>query len=218
MVFLSKVISLCVPCLVHREADASFRNIRLAVRVPTQRFVTELGRLVQVVLGAGLSRTVAVEAGLRWPAGRYQSDLTSVYKTVYNIRTMLTITIDRGVGEPVYAQVAHQLRQLIASGALSPGMTLPSVRGLAGDLGVNLNTIARAYRLLEGEGFLVILGRSGVKVAAPAEEVDHSTHAKLLEEMRTTLARLRQGGATTDELLGIVRRELLALDEGDTEN
>lgn len=121
--------------------------------------------------------------------GGLQPDLTSVYKTVYNIYTMLTITIDRGVGEPVYAQVAHQLRQLIASGALSPGMTLPSVRGLAGDLGVNLNTIARAYRLLEGEGFLVILGRSGVKVAAPA-----------------------------DELLGIVRRELLALDEGDTEN
>lgn len=144
--------------------------------------------------------------------------MTSVYNMVYSIFTMLTITIDRGVESPVYAQVAHQLRQLIASGALSPGNALPSVRRLAGDLGVNLNTIARAYRLLEGEGFLVILGRSGVKVAAPAEEVEHSIHAKLLEEMRTTLARLRQAGATTEELLGIVRRELQALDEGGTEN
>ena len=131
---------------------------------------------------------------------------------------MLTITIDRGLEEPVYAQVAHQVRRLIASGDLGPGMTLPSVRQLAGDLGVNLNTIARAYRLLEGEGFLVIRGRSGVTVAPPAEEVEHSAQAKLMEQMRATLARLRQAGVTTDDLLEVVRREILALDGGGTES
>ena len=131
---------------------------------------------------------------------------------------MLTITIDRGLEEPVYEQVAHQIRQLIAAGALAPGMTLPSVRRLAGDLGVNLNTIARAYRLLEGEGFLSIRGRSGVTVAEPAREVEGPAHAKLLEQLRTTLARLRQAGATTDELLGVVRREVLALGGRGTEN
>ena len=130
---------------------------------------------------------------------------------------MLTITIDRGLEEPVYAQVAHQVRRLIASGALDPGVTLPSVRRLAGDLGVNLNTIARAYRLLEGEGFLIIRGRSGVTVAPPAEEVEHSTHAKLLEQLRATLARLRQAGVTADDLLEVVRREVLALDGGGME-
>ena len=131
---------------------------------------------------------------------------------------MLTITIDRGLKEPVYEQVAHQIRQLIAAGALAPGMTLPSVRRLAGDLGVNLNTIARAYRLLEGEGFLSIRGRSGVRVAEPARVVEGPAHAKLLEQLRTTLARLRQAGATTDELLGVVRREVLALGGRGTEN
>lgn len=130
---------------------------------------------------------------------------------------MLTITIDRGLEEPVYAQAAHQVRRLIASGDLRPGTTLPSVRRLAEDLGVNLNTIARAYRLLEGEGFLVIRGRSGVTVAAPAAEVEHSAHAILMEQMRTTLARLRQAGVTTDDLLEVVRREVLALDGRGTE-
>jgi len=130
---------------------------------------------------------------------------------------MLTITIDRSLEEPVYAQVAHQVRQLIALGGLSPGMTLPSVRRLAGDLGVNLNTVARAYRLLESEGFLVIRGRSGVTVSAPAEEVEHSTHARLLEELRTTLARLRQAGMTTDELLGIVWEEVRTMGQEGTE-
>ena len=131
---------------------------------------------------------------------------------------MLTITIDRGLDEPVYAQVAHQVRQLIASGSLPPGMTLPSVRRLAGDLGVNLNTIARAYRMLEEEGFLIIRGRSGAKVAAPAERVEDSTHIKLVEEMRALLARFRQAGVTSGELMEFVERELKALDARGTED
>ena len=130
---------------------------------------------------------------------------------------MLTITVDRGLTEPVYAQVANQIRQLIASGTLSPGMTLPPVRRLAGDLGVNLNTIARAYRMLEEEGFLIIRGRSGAKVAAPAEEVQDSTHVRLVEEMRTMLARFRQRGVTSEELLEFVQGELKALDDRGTE-
>ena len=79
---------------------------------------------------------------------------------------MLTLSIDRRHEAPVYEQVADQLRRLVASGALDPGTALPSVRQLDGDLGVNLNTIARAYRLLEEEGFLVIRDRAGVAVAA----------------------------------------------------
>jgi GntR family transcriptional regulator len=131
---------------------------------------------------------------------------------------MLTLTIDRSLEDPVYQQVADQVRRLVASGALSPGTALPSVRQLAGDLGVNLNTIARAYRLLEAEGFLVIRDRAGVAVAAPAEEIEGSARAKLLDEMRATLARLRQAGMTTEELLTVVRREVQAMDGGGKEN
>jgi GntR family transcriptional regulator len=131
---------------------------------------------------------------------------------------MLTLTIDRNLAEPVYEQVASQLRQLVASGALGPVTTLPSVRELARDLGVNLNTIARAYRLLETEGFLVIRDRAGVTVAAPAQDIEHSVRARLLDQMRATLARLRQAGMDTEELLAIMRREVLAMDGGSKEN
>ena len=65
---------------------------------------------------------------------------------------MNTITIDRDHGDAVYAQVAEQLRQLIASGALPSGTAIPSVRQLARDLGVSLNTIARAFRTASGSG------------------------------------------------------------------
>jgi DNA-binding transcriptional regulator YhcF (GntR family) len=131
---------------------------------------------------------------------------------------MLTLTIDRSLENPVYEQVADQVRRLVASGDLAPGTPLPSVRQLAGDLGVNLNTIARAYRLLEGERFLVIRDRAGVLVAAPAEEVDDSAGAELLDQMRATLACLRQAGMATEELLSVMRREVLAMDGGGKEN
>ena len=129
---------------------------------------------------------------------------------------MLTLTIDRGLDDPVYEQVAGQIRQLVSCGALGPGTALPSVRQLARDLGVNLNTIARAYRLLEAEGFLVIRDRAGVTVAAPAERIDDSARTELLGQLRAILARLRQAGMTTDELLQRIRDEVDALDGGST--
>ena len=131
---------------------------------------------------------------------------------------MLTLSIDRRNEAPVYEQVADQVRRLVASGTLDPGTALPSVRQLAGDLGVNLNTIARAYRLLENEGFLVIRDRAGVEVAAPTDKLDRSARARLLDQLRATLARLRQAGMAPEELLLVVQREVEAMGPGPEED
>jgi GntR family transcriptional regulator len=127
---------------------------------------------------------------------------------------MKAITIDRDLGDAVYAQVARQIRQLIASGALPSGTAIPSVRQLARDLGVSLNTVARAYRLLESEGFLAIRDRAGVTVSAPAREIGDVARAELVGELRTSLARLRQAGMARDEILRVVRAEVEVLESG----
>ncbi len=139
--------------------------------------------------------------------------MTIVYDTVY-IDFMNTITIDRRQGEAVYAQVAQQLRQLIASGALPTGTAIPSVRQLSRDLGVSLNTVARAYRLLEAEGFLIIRDRAGVTVSAPAQEMSDTVRSELVGDLRTIIARLRQAGMDSDELLEMVQEEVGVLDSG----
>ena len=128
---------------------------------------------------------------------------------------MQTITIDRDLGDSVYAQVAEQLRRLISSGALVSGTAIPSVRQLARDLGVSLNTVARAYRLLEAEGFLVIRDRAGVTVSAPAQTMEDDARNVLVSDLRTVLSRLRQAGMGSDELLAVVREEVEVLDGGD---
>ena len=59
------------------------------------------------------------------------------------------ITIDERDGRPMYRQVVDGIKELIARGELAAGSSLPPVRQVAADLGVNLNTIAFAYRQLQ---------------------------------------------------------------------
>ena len=120
------------------------------------------------------------------------------------------VVVDRTAPEPVYAQIARQVQARIASGDLRPGETLPPVRTLASDLGVNLNTVARAYRQLEDGGFVAIVGRSGARVSPPASAAA-SKRDDLRERLRDVLARLRQAGLAPKELARIATREIAAL-------
>jgi GntR family transcriptional regulator len=118
------------------------------------------------------------------------------------------IVIDWSVDEPVYAQIARQIRAEIAAGSLAAGALLPPVRTIASDLGVNLNTVARAYRMLEAEGFVAIEEREGVRVLAPARRADRSTLDTLGEELTVLLARMRQAGFSPADIRKRVEREL----------
>lgn len=125
---------------------------------------------------------------------------------------MPVILVDWGSEEPVYAQIARQIRARIASGELPAGTVLPSVRSIASDLGVNLNTVARAYRILEDERFVVIRDRAGARVASPARDADGAVIEGLNEELGVVLARMRQAGLSTSELRRRIERELSDLD------
>ena len=76
------------------------------------------------------------------------------------------ITIDETDRRPFYRQVVDEIKALIASGELLEGSSLPPVRQVASDLGVNLNTIAFAYRKLQQEGLIRIKHGSGAIVTS----------------------------------------------------
>jgi DNA-binding transcriptional regulator YhcF (GntR family) len=61
---------------------------------------------------------------------------------------------------PIYAQIANQIKSMIWFGTLRKGQPLPGRQALASQLGVNINTIDHAYRILENEGYLY--GRRGI--------------------------------------------------------
>jgi GntR family transcriptional regulator len=71
----------------------------------------------------------------------------------------MDIRLSRGGGTPAYLQIVDQIKHHMATGRLQPGQQLPTIRQLAVDLGVNRNTVARAYKELAREG--VISTRQG---------------------------------------------------------
>src|SRR5438552_12417471 len=98
------------------------------------------------------------------------------------------ITIDETDRHPIYRQVADEIKALIARGELREGMALPPVRQVAADLGVNLNTIAAAYRELQKQGLLKVRHGSGALVLAL--KVTQQNDAELRKALRASLAHL----------------------------
>jgi GntR family transcriptional regulator len=116
------------------------------------------------------------------------------------------ITIDETDRRPVYRQVADEIKGLIARGELREGMALPPVRQVAADLGVNLNTIAAAYRELQKEGLLKVRHGSGALVTAG--RVSQQNDAELRKSLRASLAHLALAGLPRAEIVEIVNEEL----------
>jgi GntR family transcriptional regulator len=119
------------------------------------------------------------------------------------------ITIDESDRRPVYRQVADEIKGLIARGELREGMALPPVRQVAADLGVNLNTIAAAYRELQKEGLLKVKHGSGALVTG--RQVTQQNDAELRKGLRASLAHLALAGLPRAEILEIVNEEIRQL-------
>src|SRR5437016_13668812 len=102
------------------------------------------------------------------------------------------ITIDESDRRPIYRQVADEIKGLIARGELREGMALPPVRQVADDLGINLNTIAAAYRELQKEGLLKIRHGSGALVASG--RLPQQSDTELRKGLRARLAPLVLSG------------------------
>jgi GntR family transcriptional regulator len=116
------------------------------------------------------------------------------------------LTVDTNDKRPLYQQIVDGVKALIARGDLREGATLPSVRQVAGDLGVNLNTIAVAYRRLQEEGFLTIRHGTGtIVLSRRARAVEED---ELRQPLRTALTQLILAGRSNEEITTAVQKEL----------
>lgn len=114
------------------------------------------------------------------------------------------IVIDYHDKRPIYEQIIDRFQMLILNGALEPDTQLPSVRSLAVELSINMNTIQRAYSELEHRGLIYsIKGRGNFVSAHPDVVVEQQD--RLLDELKQQLQICRESGIPFGKVLDCVR-------------
>lgn len=111
--------------------------------------------------------------------------------------------IDPRSKQPLYEQMTAQLRQQIALGLAEGGAPMPSVRQLSGELGLNPNTIQKAYRQMEQEGLIVSVPGRGSFVTQDVEALN--------QRRRQAQATLLKNALAEGRVLGVSKQEAQAL-------
>lgn len=96
-------------------------------------------------------------------------------------RSVYMIQLNYRDSKPIYEQIKEGLRRLVITGAIAKDEKLPSVRELASELAINPNTIQRAYRELETEGYIYTVSGKG-SFAAEQSDVNGRRNEALLKE------------------------------------
>ena len=112
------------------------------------------------------------------------------------------ITIDASDRRPIYQQLVDEIKTIIAAGELGEGASLPPVRQVAADLGINLNTVAFAYRQLRDEGLIKVRHGSGAVVSARTNS--QRDREQLEAKLMPVLTDLVLAGLTKAEIVALV--------------
>ena len=119
----------------------------------------------------------------------------------------MNIIIRNSDGQPIYDQIASQIKAMILSGALKEGESLPSMRLLAKELRISVITTKRAYEELERQGFIVSITGKGSFVAGQNMELIREEHLRAIEgHMQSIKEAANLCGLSLEEL-----QEMLAL-------
>lgn len=119
--------------------------------------------------------------------------------------------IDSNLSAAPFEQLKEQIIAQIASGDLPIDTKLPAIRALATELGLAVNTVARSYKELEQEGFVLTQGRSGTRVNKRAISVDRA----LAQEAHVFVAGARELGVSTAQIKAALKQALIDDAAGD---
>ena len=118
----------------------------------------------------------------------------------------MIVTVDPSSATPPYEQIRVQVRDAVRSGALAPGAKLPPVRRLAEELGLAVNTVARAYRELEADSVVETRGRNGTIVSPHGDATERAAQ----QAATVYVEAVRRLGLTDDEARALIDAALRA--------
>ena len=115
------------------------------------------------------------------------------------------VHLDYRDARPIYTQIVDNFRAQIRAGVLMDGDKLPSVRELAGELAINPNTIQRAYRELEAEGWIATVSGKGCFVCGFPQDTQTETKP-LWQELDAVTEKLMAAGVSRQTILQYLKQ------------
>lgn len=110
---------------------------------------------------------------------------------------------------PIYEQLKSQIIKMIIDGELKDGMQLPSVRQLAADLGINLHTVNKSYKILQNEGWITINMKKGTFINSDIDRIKlHYKEEALLEDIEPLLMIYRYVDGDLEKLKRVIDQYL----------
>ncbi len=113
---------------------------------------------------------------------------------------ILILKIDFDSDIPIYVQIKNQVVEGIARGELEEGEELPSVRGLADDIGVNMHTVNKAYSLLKDDGYIKIDRRKGAFISLSLKSSNEGFRENLNYELEYYMAECFNRGISKEDI------------------
>ena len=126
----------------------------------------------------------------------------------------MEIEINMSSATPVYEQIVQQVKQGVLDGALKSGDNLPAIRQLAGDLNLNQNTIAKAYKMLEQQHVTVNRGRRGTCIHERAlDNVFTGNNQRAVIELDSLITMFHERGMDSADICDVLEQQLNQLKE-----
>ena len=119
---------------------------------------------------------------------------------------LMNISIDYTKREPIYEQIVREVEKLITLGVLTPGSQIPSVRSLAYDLGINPNTVKKAYDMLEEIGLIISKSTKGTFISDDISMAKTKKIEELMERMQDGIKELESYGLTKEEIINRLKK------------
>ncbi|MDE5539396.1 MAG: GntR family transcriptional regulator [Bacilli bacterium] len=117
----------------------------------------------------------------------------------------MNISIDYQARIPIYEQIVNKVEYLVAREVLKSGDQIPSIRDLACLLGVNPNTVKKAYDILEGKGIIMSRSTKGTFITDNVREAQEQKIENLFGEIKEKIGELKTYGLTNEEIIERIR-------------
>lgn len=111
------------------------------------------------------------------------------------------INLDYQSRMPIYEQIVQEIERYVALDILKPEQQIPSIREMAANLGVNPNTVKKAYDILESRGVIVTLSTKGTFITPKTDKVMNNAIDEKISKLKKEIEEIEKYGISKEEIL-----------------